>query len=49
MDTGLYDDLVEHGLYSDNPEQHMFWPIFNDTMSNSQGYIQNDYGYESIK
>ena len=31
-----------------NPEQHMFWPIFNDTMTNSQGHIKNDYGYESI-
>ncbi len=48
MDTGLYDDLVEHSLYSDDPEQHMFWPIFNDTMSNSQGNIVNDYGYDSI-
>ena len=46
-DTGLYDALIE-GLYDADPEQHMFWPIFNDTMSNSQGYIQNDYGYESI-
>ncbi len=47
-DTGLYDDLVEHGLYSADPEQHMFWPIFNDAMSNSQGKIKNDYGYDSI-
>ncbi len=47
-DTGLYDDLVEHGLYSADPVQHMFWPIFNDTMSNSQGHIKNDYGYDSI-
>ena len=47
-DTGLYDALI-NGLYDcDNPEQHMFWPIFNDTMTNSQGNIKNDYGYESI-
>ncbi|MBR4228561.1 MAG: RagB/SusD family nutrient uptake outer membrane protein [Bacteroidales bacterium] len=50
-DTGLYDALID-GLYDmetpNNPEQHMFWPIFNDTMTNSQGYIKNDYGYESI-
>ena len=45
-DTGLYDDLVEHGLYSADPVQHMFWPIFNDTVNNSQGKIKNDYGYE---
>ena len=46
-DTGLYDDLV-NGIYAKDPEQYMFWPIFNDTMTNSQGHIKNDYGYESI-
>ena len=46
-DTGLYDALVE-GIYNADPVQHMFWPIFNDTMTNSQGYIKNDYGYDSI-
>ena len=46
-DTGLYEDLV-NGLYYGDPVQHMFWPIFNDTMTNSQGYIKNDYGYDSI-
>ena len=46
-DTGLYDALVE-GIYYGDPIQHMFWPIFNDTMTNSQGYIKNDYGYDSI-
>lgn len=45
--TGLYDDLV-NGLYNADPIQHMFWPIFNDTMTNSQGHIKNDYGYDSI-
>ena len=43
----LYDDLV-NGLYNADPIQHMFWPIFNDTMTNSQGHIKNDYGYDSI-
>ncbi len=46
-DTGLYDALIE-GLYSADPNQHMFWPIFNTTMINSQGNIQNDYGYDSL-
>ena len=47
-DTGLYDALVE-GIYNySDPNQHMFWPIFNTTMINSQGYIKNDYGYDSI-
>ena len=50
-DTGLYDDLLDHGLFNcdiDVLPYHMFWPIFNDTMSNSQGYIKNDYEYTSI-
>ena len=47
QDTGLYDDLVE-GIYYRDPEQYMFWPIYNDTMTNSQGRIKNDYGYESL-
>ena len=45
--TGFYADRIG-GIYYSDPEQHMFWPIFNDTMTNSQGYIKNDYGYESI-
>ena len=51
QDTGLYDDLLNHGLFSCETEAlkyHMFWPIFNDTMSNSQGYIKNDYEYTSL-
>ena len=47
-DTGLYDKLIEEGLYARDPVQYMFWPIYNDTMTNSQGYIKNDYGYESL-
>ena len=46
-DTGLYDALID-GIYSRDPEQYMFWPIYNDTMTNSQGNIKNDYGYESL-
>ena len=44
QDTGLYDALVE-GIYNADPEQHMFWPIFNTTIINSQNEIKNDYGY----
>ena len=47
-DTGLYDALI-NGIYAVNPDTRQFWPIFNTTMTNSQGMIQNDYGYESIK
>jgi len=42
--TGFYADRIR-GIYTRDPEQYMFWPIFNDTMSNSQGLIKNDYGY----
>ncbi len=47
VDTGLYDALIE-GIYARDPEQYMYWPIYNDTMTNSQGYIKNDYGYVSL-
>ena len=46
-DTGLYDGLID-GIYSADPVQHMFWPIFNTTMINSQGKIKNDYGYDNL-
>ena len=46
-DTGLYDALIE-GIYARDPVQYMFWPIYNDTMTNSQGYIKNDYGYDNL-
>ena len=45
--TGFYKERID-GIYVGDPVQHMFWPIFNDTMTNSQGYIKNDYGYDSI-
>ncbi len=47
--TGLYDALLDYGMYSvSNPVQHTFWPIFETTMTNSQGYIKNDYGYDNF-
>ena len=45
--TGFYQERIE-GIYVQDPNQHMFWPIFIDTMTNSQGAIKNDYGYDSI-
>ncbi|MBR5255263.1 MAG: RagB/SusD family nutrient uptake outer membrane protein [Bacteroidales bacterium] len=45
--TGFYTERI-NGIYTSDPEQHMFWPIFNDTMTNSQGYIKNDYGYDNL-
>ena len=46
-DTGLYDALIE-GIYTGDPIQHTFWPIYNTTMINSQGQIKNDYGYDNL-
>lgn len=55
--VGKYDDAKKTGFYTerirgiyvvDDPEQYMFWPIFNDTMTNSQGHIKNDYGYDNL-
>ena len=45
--TGFYEERID-GIYVSNPEQHMFWPIFLDTMTNSQGIIKNDYGYDNL-
>ena len=41
---GMGEERID-GIYTQDPEQHMFWPIFNDHISNSQGYLVNDYGY----
>jgi hypothetical protein len=32
-------------IYTANPNQHMFWPIFQATIINSQGSLVNDFGY----
>lgn len=45
--SGFYQDRIK-GIYTADPIQHMFWPIFNDTMTNSQGRIKNDYGYSNL-
>jgi len=45
--TGFYAERID-GIYVKDPVQHMFWPIFNDTMTNSQGIIKNDYGYDNL-
>ena len=41
---GLHDDRVNH-LFVKDPEQYMFWPIFQGTLDDSQGTIVNDYAY----
>ena len=46
--TGFYEERI-NGIYTSDPVQHMFWPIFLDTMTNSQGIIKNDYGYDNLQ
>ncbi|MGN0189240.1 MAG: RagB/SusD family nutrient uptake outer membrane protein, partial [Candidatus Cryptobacteroides sp.] len=43
-ESDLYASKIEN-IYINNPDQYMFWPIFNSTISNSQGHIVNDYVY----
>ena len=53
LEIGDYDDAKKSDLfagkieniYLNNPDQYMFWPIFDNTVANSQGYIVNDYVY----
>ena len=44
--SGFYTDRI-NGIYTADPVQHMFWPIFFDTITNSQNNILNDYGYDN--
>jgi len=41
---GMGTERVE-GLYLNNPEEYMFWPVFNCNISDSQGILVNDYKY----
>ncbi|MBP5521542.1 MAG: RagB/SusD family nutrient uptake outer membrane protein [Bacteroidales bacterium] len=41
---GLYDDRI-NGLYVNNPEEYMFWPIFKSLVDGSKGQLKNDYHY----
>ena len=41
---GMGDERIE-GIYTSNPEEHMFWPVFNCNITDSQGSLVNDYGY----
>lgn len=40
-------DTSEDGtpLYRNDPDQYMYWPIFETSLTNSQGYLVNDFGY----
>lgn len=38
-------DLNKKPLYINDPNAYMYWPIMENTLTNSQGYIKNDFGY----
>ena len=44
--SGFYTDRI-NGIYYNNPDEYMYWPIFYDTITNSQGVIKNDYHYDN--
>jgi len=39
-----FEDRLEY-FYFNDPDTKQFWPIFNYVLTNSQGYLVNDYGY----
>ena len=41
FDTELIDAIYQ----TEDPNTRQFWPIFDITLTNSQGYLKNDYGY----
>ena len=42
--SDLFSGKIEN-IFLNEPEQYMFWPIFDNTVANSQGKIVNDYAY----
>jgi len=42
--TGFHTPKIE-GLYANDPEQYMYWPIFNCNIVDSQNTLVNDYKY----
>ena len=38
-------DLTKKVLFQNDPDTHMYWPIFESSITNSQGYLKNDFGF----
>ncbi|MGN1211581.1 MAG: RagB/SusD family nutrient uptake outer membrane protein [Candidatus Cryptobacteroides sp.] len=38
-------DLSKKVLYQNEPDQWMYWPIFDNSLTNSQGFLKNDFGF----
>ena len=45
ISTDKFDSELIDNLYRNNPDTRQFWPIFDITLTNSQGALVNDYGY----
>ena len=45
ISTDKFDSELIDNLYRNNPDTRQFWPIFDITLTNSQGALKNDYGY----
>ena len=41
---GLFQGKIDQ-LYLNDPDQYMFWPLFDNSVANSQGTLVNDYQY----
>lgn len=38
-------DISKKPLYKNEPDARMYWPIFENSITNSQGYLKNDFGF----
>lgn len=38
-------DLGKKILFENDPDTHMYWPIFETNLTTSQGYLKNDFGF----
>ena len=38
-------DLTKKVLFQNDPESKMYWPIFESSITSSQGYLKNDFGF----
>ena len=41
---GIKAERIER-IYRNDPDTHQWWPIFDNTITNSQGMLVNDYGF----
>ena len=42
---GMGTERITLGMYTNDPEQYMFWPVFSCNITDSQGTLVNDYQY----